>query len=109
MYVLDFVNGGEFMHFVKVIRLPGARIVGMPRPTGSRFAMIMSCVFQQEQPGERLDSEMCKFYMAELVLALEYLHNLDIIFRDLKPENLLLTCDVRICHCPPSQANNNQH
>lgn len=27
-----------------------------------------------------------KFYLAELVLALEHLHNIGIIYRDLKPE-----------------------
>lgn len=31
-----------------------------------------------------------KIYIAELILAIEYLHNLDIIFRDLKPENVVI-------------------
>lgn len=38
----------------------------------------------------RLSLEAARFYMAELVLAIEYLHAHDIAYRDLKPENLLL-------------------
>lgn len=37
-----------------------------------------------------LDNEQAKFYIAEVVLALEYLHSVGIIHRDLKPDNLLL-------------------
>lgn len=37
-----------------------------------------------------------RFYVAEIVLGLEYLHNMGIIYRDLKPENLLLSADGHI-------------
>ncbi|XP_071728972.1 probable serine/threonine protein kinase IRE [Rutidosis leptorrhynchoides] len=37
-----------------------------------------------------LEEDMARVYIAELVLALEYLHSLNIIHRDLKPDNLLI-------------------
>jgi len=41
----------------------------------------------------RFSEGRCKFYSAELLLAIGYLHSLNIIFRDLKPENILLDGD----------------
>lgn len=34
-----------------------------------------------------------RFYIAELILALDYLHESGFIYRDLKPENILLDSD----------------
>ena len=42
------------------------------------------------------EEEVARFYLAQIVLALEYLHSLDIIHRDLKPENLLIDGEGRI-------------
>jgi len=38
-----------------------------------------------------------KFYVAEIVLALEHLHSKGILHRDLKPENILLANDGHLC------------
>ncbi|KAJ0015850.1 hypothetical protein NQD34_014140 [Periophthalmus magnuspinnatus] len=42
------------------------------------------------------DETCTRFYSAEIVSALEYLHKKDIIHRDLKPENILLSEDMHI-------------
>ena len=39
------------------------------------------------------EEDDAKFYIAEIILAIEYLHKRDIIYRDLKPENILIDED----------------
>jgi len=38
----------------------------------------------------RFTEKEAKFFAAEVILALDYLHNKGFIYRDLKPENILL-------------------
>jgi len=58
--VLEFVNGGEM------------------------FTVL------QRQPNRRFSAVQTRFFAAEVVMAFEYLHNLDVMHRDLKPENMLI-------------------
>ncbi|ONK56809.1 uncharacterized protein A4U43_C10F13230 [Asparagus officinalis] len=51
---------------------------------------------RQRQPGKYFPEQAARFYVAEVLLALEYLHMLGVIYRDLKPENVLVREDGHI-------------
>jgi len=65
-FLLEFINGGEMFTHI------------------------------HKQKRRRFSPAQTRFFAAETVLAFEYLHNLDIIFRDLKPENMLIDCNGHI-------------
>jgi len=58
--ILQYCQGGEFYRFLKT------------------------------RPNNRIPEEWAKFYAAEVLCALEYLHLLGYIYRDLKGENILM-------------------
>ncbi|PHT39478.1 Protein kinase G11A [Capsicum baccatum] len=53
-------------------------------------------VLRQKQPCRNFPEAAARFYVAEVLLALEYLHMLGVVYRDLKPENILVREDGHI-------------
>jgi len=54
-------------------------------------------LFYHLQKEKKFSEDRVRYYGAEIVLALEHLHFSGVIYRDLKPENLLLTNEGHIC------------
>ncbi|XP_038210119.1 serine/threonine-protein kinase S6KL [Zerene cesonia] len=57
-------------------------------PGGELLALLDKC--------GKLPEEIVKVFVAEIAIALDFLHNAGIIYRDLKPENILLDNDYNI-------------
>ncbi|MCL7022341.1 hypothetical protein MKW94_001777 [Papaver nudicaule] len=53
-------------------------------------------VLRQRQPFKRFDESAVRFYASEITVAMEYVHMMGIVYRDLKPENVLVRADGHI-------------
>nr|AML78225.1 putative LOV domain-containing protein [Pellia sp. BC-2016] len=59
-------------------------------PGGELFLLL------ERQPQKRFQEDAARFYAAEIILALEYLHCVGVVYRDLKPENVLIQQDGHV-------------
>lgn len=53
-------------------------------------------LFSHIRRNEKLPADVAKFYILEVAAALKCLHKLDIVYRDVKPENILINKDGHI-------------
>ena len=82
--VMDFVEGGELF---SLLRKSQVSQLDYFEYYYQSYTLIEYLYSRQEK---RFPNPVAKFYAAEVTLALDYLHAQGIIYRDLKPENLLL-------------------
>lgn len=69
--------------------------------TGEKLYFVMDFLnggelFYHLRREQRFTEERAKFYAAEILLALECLHENGVIYRDLKPENVLLDAEGHV-------------
>ncbi|CAA2938728.1 3-phosphoinositide-dependent kinase 2-like [Olea europaea subsp. europaea] len=110
MKIMDkkFITKENKTDYVKLERIvldqldhPGVvRLFFTFQDTYSLYMALESCeggeLFDQITRKGRLSEDEARFYAAEVVDALEYIHSMGLIHRDIKPENLLLTADGHI-------------
>ena len=70
VFVMEFCQGGSLLSYIKLLH------------------MNKSIQAHSEQ--------IIRLWAAEIIIALEHLHQLGIVYRDLKPENVLVTSDGHI-------------
>ncbi|KAA8904308.1 hypothetical protein TRICI_005534 [Trichomonascus ciferrii] len=97
---------GERNILVRTTAAQSAFIVGLKfsfqTPTDLYFVtdyMSGGELFWHLQKEGRFKEERAKFYIAELIVALENLHDHDVVYRDLKPENVLLDANGHVALC----------
>uniref|UniRef100_A0A0K0DR01 Protein kinase domain-containing protein n=1 Tax=Angiostrongylus cantonensis TaxID=6313 RepID=A0A0K0DR01_ANGCA len=94
--ILQKVHHPGVVDFLQMLETPDRIFVVMEKLKGDMLEMILS-----SEKG-RLSERITQFLVAQILVALRYLHNQNIVHCDLKPENILLTSNsdfpqVKLC------------
>ena len=65
------------------------------------LVLLLTNIALQTRPNKCVDEDAARFYAAEVTAALEYLHLMGFIYRDLKPESTHFPCLLRYAYQQP--------
>ncbi|GAX76576.1 hypothetical protein CEUSTIGMA_g4022.t1 [Chlamydomonas eustigma] len=82
-FLFDLMSGGDLMD----VLVAEAKVINRRVPESS---WQVACLAPNVKMLQGMSEELAKFYIASVLLALEYLHNNNIVYRDLKPENVFI-------------------